>query len=82
MDEAAVRHTLNRHGPRGTADQSITEADFHRVPEITSKPDLVKPGVKPGTIEYHKRDGQNTIVVEERRAYRKRLALVSMYKTK
>ena len=88
VDASAGRHILNRHGPGGTADRTVTPDQFDKLHEIVGRPDDVE--VRPpskatrglATIIYRKRDGGNWLVVEEVRTRRKRLALVSMYKEK
>jgi phage-Barnase-EndoU-ColicinE5/D-RelE like nuclease3 len=82
LDEAAVRHILNRHGPNGTADQSLSPADFEDLPTLVGQADSIASGHVVGTIEYRKKLGADWIVIEERRTGRRKLALVTMFKEK
>ncbi len=86
VDVSTVRHILKRHGPQGTADHSVTSADFARLPDVVGNPDLITPGGTKGSgpprVEYRKRDGGNWLVVEEVRTGRGRLSLVTMFKEK
>ena len=82
LDEAAVRHILNRHGPMGKADHSVRPEDFNDLPSIVGHADSIASGSRAGTIEYRKRLGADWMVIEERRAGRRKLALVTMYKEK
>jgi hypothetical protein len=82
LDEAAVRHILNRHGPTGRADHSVMPQDFEALPDVVGQADSIVAGARSGTIEYRKRLGADWIVIEERRVGRRKLALITMYKEK
>ncbi len=88
IDEHAIRHVMKRHGPSGSADQSVTQADLAILPEILNSPDSISAGTvarkttQPETVEFRKQVGDNWLVVSEVLTGRKRLALLAMRKEK
>lgn len=57
LDDQALRHTLKKHGSpaRETlrGQKPITEADFHKVRETTTRPDSIDPGEITATTARH-----------------------------
>ncbi|MCW5776390.1 MAG: hypothetical protein KIS87_08140 [Phycisphaeraceae bacterium] len=90
IDNFAVRHTLGKHGDPITEDRrgqvAVTEDDFAMLPEIVGTPDEVvalkehRAGLP--KVRYTKRVNGVTYVVEEARAGKRQLALVTMWKRK
>lgn len=91
VDEAAIRHVLAEHGNEQIEAQRgqipVTREDFAKLPEITN-PKLATVEMSGKThsgreaIRYSRQIGDNYYVVEEVRTGRKRLALVTMWKTR
>ena len=89
IDNNAIRHTLKNHGGKSEEKRGqvpVTEEDFERLEDVVTNYDKVEVEIgKRGNenIIYSKtyEDG-NTIFVEEKRAGRKELAAVTMWKTK
>jgi hypothetical protein len=83
---AEVAHARNRHGEGSHAKRKITDGDFLKIPFYIENAQRIMAGKKlTGTgcpairYEYTGPDGK-TVVVEEIRTKRKKLAFKSMYK--
>lgn len=85
MQGSEITHALNRHGKESGGFQiSITPEDLEQVPEIIANAESISitGKTKQGheVIEYRKRSNGHTVVIEEIRTGRKKLAFKTMYK--
>jgi len=80
IDGTSVRHILKDHSQDALP---MTPDDILRIPEITRDADTIEQGEEIRGLErliYRKRENGQTIVIEEVRTRRAKLALVTAYK--
>ena len=90
IDEASIRHILNRHGDEKTEQARgqlpITEADLLKIPEIVNNPDSVEKvdsnNSDVETLIFKKKIGDNYVSVQEVRSGRKKLTAKTLWKVR